>query len=152
MQTGQKMLNEKAQTHVHMPPELLVSIEVPITVLKSSYLLPSLIHRLESLMLASQLREEIAFTTGSQISSSLVCYFCSANIPGFWLFFNTQLYSRSKSNFSHDLDSGSNYNSSMLWKFFYGAFRIAWGFSVEVYCELPPLSQISQETWRAIIC
>lgn len=72
LQTGQKMLNEKARTHVHMPPELLVSIEVPITVLKSSYLLPSLIHRLESLMLASQLREEIAFTTGSQISSSLI--------------------------------------------------------------------------------
>lgn len=56
--------------HVHMPPELLVTMDVPRSVIKSMYLLPSLMHRLESLMLASQLREEI--NCDAQISSSLV--------------------------------------------------------------------------------
>ncbi|CAL9771823.1 unnamed protein product, partial [Musa acuminata subsp. burmannicoides] len=45
--------------HVHMPPELLVDIDVPYEVLKSFYLLPSLMYRVESLMLACQLRKEI---------------------------------------------------------------------------------------------
>ncbi|XP_043722965.1 endoribonuclease Dicer homolog 3a isoform X2 [Telopea speciosissima] len=64
---------EKPQNHVHMPPELLVSIGVSINVLKTFYLLPSLMHRLESLMLACQLREEIAcHPNDSPISSSLI--------------------------------------------------------------------------------
>uniref|UniRef100_A0A1J3J3H8 Endoribonuclease Dicer-like protein 3 n=1 Tax=Noccaea caerulescens TaxID=107243 RepID=A0A1J3J3H8_NOCCA len=49
----------KPNIHAHLPPELLVRIDVPRAVLKSIYLLPSVMHRLESLMLASQLREEI---------------------------------------------------------------------------------------------
>ncbi|KAF2285070.1 hypothetical protein GH714_037736 [Hevea brasiliensis] len=49
----------KQRQFVHMPPELLVSIDIPVQTLKSFYLLPSLMYRLESLMLASQLRQEI---------------------------------------------------------------------------------------------
>ncbi|CAH8391700.1 unnamed protein product [Eruca vesicaria subsp. sativa] len=49
----------KPNIHAHMPPELLVRIDVPRSVLKSVYLLPSVMYRLESLILASQLREEI---------------------------------------------------------------------------------------------
>ncbi|CAL5419477.1 unnamed protein product [Camellia sinensis] len=68
-----KMAVEKPRNHVHMPPELLVSIDVPINVLKSFYLLPSLMYRLESLMLASQLREEIAcHSSNIRIPSSLI--------------------------------------------------------------------------------
>lgn len=64
---------KKAPSTVHMPPELLVHIDVPLDVLKSVYLLPSLMHRMESLMLASQLRKEIAFRpSDSCISSSLI--------------------------------------------------------------------------------
>lgn len=63
----------KPQNHVHMPPELLVHINIPLDVLKSFYLLPSLMHRMESLMLASQLRREVAFNpSNSCIPSSLV--------------------------------------------------------------------------------
>ncbi|XP_060673707.1 endoribonuclease Dicer homolog 3a isoform X2 [Ziziphus jujuba] len=63
----------KPQMHVHMPPELLARIDVPRAVLKSCYLLPSLMHRLESLMLASQLRGSIGCHPSSfQISSSLI--------------------------------------------------------------------------------
>ncbi|XP_018503569.2 endoribonuclease Dicer homolog 3a isoform X1 [Pyrus x bretschneideri] len=63
----------KQRMYAHMPPELLVTIGVPRDVLKSCYLLPSLIHRLESLMLASQLREEINYHCSSfGISSSLI--------------------------------------------------------------------------------
>ncbi|XP_065848463.1 endoribonuclease Dicer homolog 3 [Euphorbia lathyris] len=54
-----KAVDEKQRQFVHMPPELLVSVEIPAQILKSFYLLPSLMHRLESLMLASQLRKEI---------------------------------------------------------------------------------------------
>ncbi|KAI4337204.1 hypothetical protein L6164_015649 [Bauhinia variegata] len=50
---------QKAQAHVHIPAELLYMLDVRRDVLKSLYLLPSLMHRLESLMLASQLRAEI---------------------------------------------------------------------------------------------
>ncbi|VVB04858.1 unnamed protein product [Arabis nemorensis] len=49
----------KPNIYAHLPPELLVRIDVPRAVLKSIYLLPSVMHRLESLMLASQLREDI---------------------------------------------------------------------------------------------
>ncbi|XP_020097206.1 endoribonuclease Dicer homolog 3a-like [Ananas comosus] len=63
----------KPQNHVHMPPELLVHINIPLDVLKSFYLLPSLMHRMESLMLASQLRREVAFNpSNSCIPSSLI--------------------------------------------------------------------------------
>ncbi|GAB4854001.1 helicase [Ancistrocladus abbreviatus] len=70
---GSKVVSGKPHSHVHMPPELLVCIDMPISVLKASYLLPSLMHRLESLMLASQLREEIAFNSSNvHIPSSLI--------------------------------------------------------------------------------
>ncbi|KAJ0091009.1 hypothetical protein Patl1_13738 [Pistacia atlantica] len=57
--SGKALRVKKAQIHIYMPPELLITIDVPINVLKSFYLLPSLMQRLESLMLASQLRDEI---------------------------------------------------------------------------------------------
>ncbi|KAI3913389.1 hypothetical protein MKW98_003868 [Papaver atlanticum] len=64
---------EKPLFTIHMPPELLVKVGVSISVLKSFYLLPSLMHRLESLMLANQLREEISCPSDSpHISSALV--------------------------------------------------------------------------------
>ncbi|XAR57556.1 Ribonuclease III [Bertholletia excelsa] len=64
---------QRQQSHVHMPPELLVSIDVQINILKSFYLLPSLMHRLESLMLASQLKEEITdLPIDFKVSSSLI--------------------------------------------------------------------------------
>uniref|UniRef100_A0A804L163 Dicer-like 3 n=1 Tax=Musa acuminata subsp. malaccensis TaxID=214687 RepID=A0A804L163_MUSAM len=58
--------------HVHMPPELLVDIDVPYEVLKSFYLLPSLMYRVESLMLACQLRKEISFCSSNPIPSFLI--------------------------------------------------------------------------------
>ncbi|XP_020248629.1 endoribonuclease Dicer homolog 3a [Asparagus officinalis] len=64
---------KRAPNNVHMPPELLVHINLPLDVLKSLYLLPSLMHRMESLMLACQLRREIAFqSSDSCISSTLI--------------------------------------------------------------------------------
>lgn len=82
---GNKASDEKQRNYVHMPPELLVSIDVRIDVLRSFYLLPSLMHRVESLMLASQLREEISRHCGDlHISSSLVCIFTrQKNITSF---------------------------------------------------------------------
>ncbi|KAL7001836.1 Endoribonuclease Dicer 3a [Sarracenia purpurea var. burkii] len=72
-EAGGKVVVKKPQNHVHMPPELLVSIDAPIGVLKSFYLLPSLMHRLESLMLASQLRKDTSsLCSHFQISSSLI--------------------------------------------------------------------------------
>lgn len=66
-------VNGKERMYAHMPPELLVCTGVQRDVLKSFYLLPSLIHRLESFMLASQLREEInSHPSSLQISSSLI--------------------------------------------------------------------------------
>ncbi|KAK9740074.1 hypothetical protein RND81_03G009300 [Saponaria officinalis] len=53
--------DQKPQNHVHMPPELVVSIDIPLSVLRAFYLIPSLMHRLECLMLSCQLREDIAF-------------------------------------------------------------------------------------------
>ncbi|URE47590.1 Ribonuclease III domain [Musa troglodytarum] len=61
-----------ALNHVHMPPELLVDIDVPYEVLKSFYLLPSLMYRVESLMLACQLRKEISFCSSNPIPSFLI--------------------------------------------------------------------------------
>lgn len=64
---------QKPQMHIRMPPELLATIGVPRTVIKSIYLLPSIMHRLESLMLATQLRREIAAHLHEfQVSGSLV--------------------------------------------------------------------------------
>ncbi|KAB2049914.1 hypothetical protein ES319_A13G209300v1 [Gossypium barbadense] len=66
-------VNEKSWNNIHMPPDLLLVLDVPIYVLKAFYLLPSLMHRLESLMLASQLREEIDFHSSNfDIPSSLI--------------------------------------------------------------------------------
>ncbi|XP_020690291.1 endoribonuclease Dicer homolog 3a isoform X2 [Dendrobium catenatum] len=63
----------KSQNHVRMPPELLVHIDVPLDVIKSFYLLPSLMYRMESLMLASQLRKEIGYhSVCSSVSSALI--------------------------------------------------------------------------------
>ena len=68
------LVNEKTQIHVFVPPEILVYINVSVDVLRTFYLLPALMHRLESLMLASQLRGEISCPSRDfQISSSLVC-------------------------------------------------------------------------------
>ncbi|VAH04530.1 unnamed protein product [Triticum turgidum subsp. durum] len=60
--TGDPLLMEKEQIHARVPPELLIHIDVTIEVLKSFYLLPSVMHRLQSLMLASQLRRDIGYT------------------------------------------------------------------------------------------
>lgn len=69
-----RMAVEKPRCYAHMPPELLASIDVSHEVLRSFYLLPSIMYRLESLMLASQLREEIALNSQNiHIASSLVC-------------------------------------------------------------------------------
>nr|AUH15439.1 dicer-like 3 protein [Dimocarpus longan] len=68
-----KASQKKPQYHVHIPPELLVSIDISRNVLKSLYLLPSLMQRLESLMLAAQLREEIGcHSSNFHVSSSLI--------------------------------------------------------------------------------
>ncbi|XP_020236555.1 endoribonuclease Dicer homolog 3a isoform X2 [Cajanus cajan] len=63
----------KMPAHVHIPPELLYVLNVKRDVLKSMYLLPSLMYRIESFMLSSQLREEIdGQTSKSNIPSSLI--------------------------------------------------------------------------------
>lgn len=73
-ETSSKKVERKPYDLVRMPPELLVFVDVGLSVIKSVYLLPSIVHRLQSLMLASQLREEINSDYGNfQISSSLVC-------------------------------------------------------------------------------
>ncbi|KAF3337365.1 endoribonuclease Dicer 3a-like protein [Carex littledalei] len=64
---------KKPEFHAHMPPELLIHIDVPVDVLKSFYLLPSMMYRIESLMLASQLRKEVGYNpTDCCIPSSLI--------------------------------------------------------------------------------
>lgn len=70
--TGDKAIMEKEQIHARLPPELLVHIDLSTNILKSFYLLPSVMHRLETLMLASQLRKEIGYND-NLIPSSLVC-------------------------------------------------------------------------------
>ncbi|KAK7410183.1 hypothetical protein VNO78_00768 [Psophocarpus tetragonolobus] len=63
----------KMPAHVHIPPELLCILDVKRDVLRSLYLLPSLMYRIESLMLSSQLREEIDGQTSKfNIPSSLI--------------------------------------------------------------------------------
>lgn len=64
----------KVPVHVHIPSELLCLLDVKRDVYKSMYLLPSLMYRIESLMLSSQLRAEInGHTDNFKIPSSLVC-------------------------------------------------------------------------------
>ncbi|KAL8499337.1 hypothetical protein ACS0TY_022353 [Phlomoides rotata] len=68
-----KNVVEKPLYRAHIPPELLVGTDITTYILKSFYLLPSIMHRLESLMLASQLKEEISHHAGyCNISSSLI--------------------------------------------------------------------------------
>ncbi|KAG9129978.1 hypothetical protein Leryth_007097 [Lithospermum erythrorhizon] len=68
-----KSTDGNQQNHVHMPPELLIKVDVRRDVLKSFYLLPSLMHRMESLMLASQLRKQISCqSTDLHIPISLI--------------------------------------------------------------------------------
>ncbi|KAJ1295101.1 hypothetical protein BS78_01G198000 [Paspalum vaginatum] len=68
--TGNPLLAEKEQIHARVPPELLIHIDVTTDILKSFYLLPSVMHRLQSLMLASQLRCDIGYT--QHIPSKLI--------------------------------------------------------------------------------
>ncbi|KAM0868260.1 hypothetical protein ACQ4PT_041438 [Festuca glaucescens] len=56
---------------VHMPPELLMPLNLSEDILRAFYLFPSLMHRIETLMLASQLRSEISYDD-SNISSFLI--------------------------------------------------------------------------------
>ncbi|KAK1429456.1 hypothetical protein QVD17_11665 [Tagetes erecta] len=68
-----KVNPDRQRYYARLPPELLVVIDARIDVIKSIYLMPSLMHRLESLMLASQLREEITgHMTDIHVSSSLI--------------------------------------------------------------------------------
>ncbi|XP_073304359.1 endoribonuclease Dicer homolog 3b isoform X1 [Primulina huaijiensis] len=70
---GGKIVVQKPQQPAHIPPELLVGTDLRTDVMKTFYLLPSLMHRMGSLMLASQLREEIAHHTGElNIPSSVI--------------------------------------------------------------------------------
>ncbi|KAF5743147.1 Ribonuclease III putative isoform 1 [Tripterygium wilfordii] len=63
----------KQRFYVHIPPELLVTIDISISVVKSLYLLPSVMYRLETLMLANQLRQEISCRSCDfRIPSSLI--------------------------------------------------------------------------------
>ncbi|XP_044974254.1 endoribonuclease Dicer homolog 3a-like [Hordeum vulgare subsp. vulgare] len=61
----------KTDSCVHMPPELLILLNLPEDILRAFYLVPSLMHRIETLMLASQLRSEISYED-SNISSFLI--------------------------------------------------------------------------------
>lgn len=68
-----KVNTERQRYNARIPPELLVVIDAQIDIVKPFYLLPSLMHRLESLMLATQLREQITSqSTDLHISSSLI--------------------------------------------------------------------------------
>ncbi|KAK4283890.1 hypothetical protein QN277_000793 [Acacia crassicarpa] len=67
------LVNQKARAHIHIPPELLCTLNIRRDVLKPLYLLPSLMHRIESFMLASQLRQEIAGQNSNfNIPSSMI--------------------------------------------------------------------------------
>lgn len=70
---GRKNVVQKPHQPARIPSELLVGTDLRTDVMKSFYLLPSLTHRMESLMLASQLRQEIAHHTGElNIPSSVI--------------------------------------------------------------------------------
>ncbi|VAH67451.1 unnamed protein product [Triticum turgidum subsp. durum] len=61
----------KANNRVHMPPELLIPLNFSDDILRTFYLFPSLMHRIEALMLASQLKSEISYDD-SNVSSFLI--------------------------------------------------------------------------------
>ncbi|VAH83278.1 unnamed protein product [Triticum turgidum subsp. durum] len=61
----------KANNRVHMPPELLIPLNFSDDILRTFYLFPSLMHRIETLMLASQLKSEISYDD-SNVSSFLI--------------------------------------------------------------------------------
>ncbi|KAI3514025.1 hypothetical protein L1887_12341 [Cichorium endivia] len=68
-----KVNTERQRYNARIPPELLVVIDAKIDIVKPFYLLPSLMHRIESLMLATQLRKQITGqSTDLHISSSLI--------------------------------------------------------------------------------
>ncbi|KAL4571164.1 hypothetical protein LXL04_017915 [Taraxacum kok-saghyz] len=68
-----KVNTDRQRYNARIPPELLVVIDAKLDVVKPFYLLPSLMQRLESLMLASQLREQINGQSSKfHISSSLI--------------------------------------------------------------------------------
>ncbi|KAG6417141.1 hypothetical protein SASPL_119292 [Salvia splendens] len=70
---GYGAVETKPQQRVHIPPELLVGTDISTYILKPFYLFPSVMQRLETLMLASQLREEISNRAGCcSIPSSLI--------------------------------------------------------------------------------
>ncbi|XP_073146735.1 endoribonuclease Dicer homolog 3 [Henckelia pumila] len=70
---GGKNVVRKPNQPARIPPELLIGTDLRTDVMKSFYLLPSLMHRMESLMLASQLRQEIAHHTSElNIPSSVI--------------------------------------------------------------------------------
>uniref|UniRef100_A0A0E0JSJ4 Uncharacterized protein n=1 Tax=Oryza punctata TaxID=4537 RepID=A0A0E0JSJ4_ORYPU len=70
MSNGTPVVN-KTSNRVHMPPELLIPLDLPVEILRSFYLFPALMYRIESLTLASQLRSEIGYSD-SNISSFLI--------------------------------------------------------------------------------
>ncbi|RDX68564.1 Endoribonuclease Dicer-like 3a, partial [Mucuna pruriens] len=93
----------KVPVHVHIPPELLYVLDIKRDVLTTLYLLPSLMHRIQSLMLSSQLREEIDGQTSKfNIRSSLVC-----PIYDFWIKYSLIV------DFYFHYDSRSTYNFEM---------------------------------------
>ncbi|CAM0884261.1 unnamed protein product [Alopecurus aequalis] len=61
----------KTNPCVHMPPELLIPLNLSEEIFRAFYLFPSLMHRIETLMLASQLKGEISYDD-SNISSFLI--------------------------------------------------------------------------------
>lgn len=54
-----KMTSQEKPECVEMPPELCLKLGFPASVIRSAYLLPSVMYRLKSVMLASQLRQSI---------------------------------------------------------------------------------------------
>lgn len=53
------MISQEKPECVEMPPELCLNLGFPASVIRSAYLLPSVMYRLKSVMLASQLRQSI---------------------------------------------------------------------------------------------
>jgi hypothetical protein len=61
---------------IEMPPELCLNLGVPSSVIRSLYLVPSVMHRMASLMLATQLRQEIQECSNCPfIPATLVIFF-----------------------------------------------------------------------------
>ncbi|CAN6449984.1 unnamed protein product [Victoria cruziana] len=60
-------MTKEHQGYVYMPPELLIRLDVPRDIWRSLYLLPSVSHRMESKILASQLRKAICSCPSSHL-------------------------------------------------------------------------------------